>query len=212
MARVTIISSFHKEMGKCNSDELIKILDQLKPDVLFDELDEKTFKEVFSWFGKPKTVESLAVKKFIKKNKARHYPVDTYNFSFDQLFSMSNLFNRRDYIHLLNIHLENISIKGFKYLNSDEVCKVLDQLHALEGYILDENGLGRAIREYYNEEEIHHKREGVMIQNILSIYDQKPFDHGVFICGVQHRVPLLKKIELLPINQKDKIDWEFFTY
>lgn len=38
MYNITLIATIHSENGKCNSEELHKILENIKPDVIFDEL------------------------------------------------------------------------------------------------------------------------------------------------------------------------------
>jgi len=38
MYNITLISTSHRGLGKCNSDELHKIIESISPDVIFEEL------------------------------------------------------------------------------------------------------------------------------------------------------------------------------
>ena len=38
MNNITLISTMHSEGGKCTSDELFKIIESIKPEVIFEEI------------------------------------------------------------------------------------------------------------------------------------------------------------------------------
>jgi pheromone shutdown protein TraB len=40
---ITLISTVHKEIGQCNSNELYKIIESIKPDVIFLEAFENSY-------------------------------------------------------------------------------------------------------------------------------------------------------------------------
>lgn len=48
MHNVTLISTSHSENGKCNADELYKIMASIKPEVIFEELPKKRFEEYYN--------------------------------------------------------------------------------------------------------------------------------------------------------------------
>jgi len=41
MPNITLISTVHKEIGKCNADELCEIIEKISPEVIFLEALEK---------------------------------------------------------------------------------------------------------------------------------------------------------------------------
>ena len=43
MHNIIFISTIHKEIGKCNADELCKIIETLKPEVIFLEAVDETY-------------------------------------------------------------------------------------------------------------------------------------------------------------------------
>ncbi len=43
MQSITLISTIHKELRNCNSDELLKILESICPDVIFLEALEENY-------------------------------------------------------------------------------------------------------------------------------------------------------------------------
>jgi len=45
MHHITFISTIHAEIGKCNAEELYKIIDKLSPEVIFLEAIDETYSE-----------------------------------------------------------------------------------------------------------------------------------------------------------------------
>ena len=43
MYNITFIGTCHGKYGKCNSDELYKIIESISPDVIFEELTQDLF-------------------------------------------------------------------------------------------------------------------------------------------------------------------------
>jgi len=48
MYNITLIGTTHSESGQCNSDELYKILEDINPEVIFDELPSHFFDMYYS--------------------------------------------------------------------------------------------------------------------------------------------------------------------
>jgi hypothetical protein len=48
MYNITVISTDHTESGKCNSDELYKIIKSINPEVIFEEMPNSLFKAMWS--------------------------------------------------------------------------------------------------------------------------------------------------------------------
>jgi hypothetical protein len=64
LLNITLISSFHKIYGNCNSGELYKIIEQLNPDVFFEELSNNGFEIIYSHNYNPETIEIITIKQY----------------------------------------------------------------------------------------------------------------------------------------------------
>ena len=62
---ITLLSSFHQELGNCNADELYKIIESLKPDVIFEELPLEIFNTVYEKNYIPASLEAKAIKRYV---------------------------------------------------------------------------------------------------------------------------------------------------
>jgi len=77
MKNITLISSVHNEIGKCNSDELYKIIEQIKPEAIFIELPESLIDNFFKTeFDKHEPLEVKCLKKYSSQNVLKIVPVD----------------------------------------------------------------------------------------------------------------------------------------
>ena len=80
MHNITFISTTHKKIGKCNADELYKILEEESPDVVFLEALENTYsnyeKTMFSSFGVYHgKLEIEAIQKYSNDTSIKYVPV-----------------------------------------------------------------------------------------------------------------------------------------
>src|SRR6188472_2435266 len=80
MHNITFISTIHKEIGKCNAEELYKIIEKLSPEVIFLEAVDETYSEyenyLFSTYGVyHKKLEISALQKYNSKSTFEYVPV-----------------------------------------------------------------------------------------------------------------------------------------
>ena len=80
MHNITFISTVHGEIGKCNADELHKIIEKISPEVVFLEALEDTYSEyekiLFSSFGVfHKKLEIRAIQKYGCNPPFKYIPV-----------------------------------------------------------------------------------------------------------------------------------------
>lgn len=80
MHNITFISTVHVEIGKCNADELCKILEKVSLDVIFLEALEDTYSKyqqnIFSLFGvEHKKLEIRAIQKYSIISQFEYVPV-----------------------------------------------------------------------------------------------------------------------------------------
>jgi hypothetical protein len=80
MYNITLLSTVHKEIGKCNSEELYKILQSISPDVIFLEAFENSYSQyhqmLFSQFGVyQERLEIKAIQAYSQNHAFEYVPV-----------------------------------------------------------------------------------------------------------------------------------------
>jgi hypothetical protein len=79
MYNIILVCAHHSEFGKCNSDELYKIIESIRPDIIFEELTQ----DLFDMFYKENNIpfelpEIKSVRRYIKNHTTSHFPIDIY--------------------------------------------------------------------------------------------------------------------------------------
>ncbi len=209
---ITLLSSFHQELGNCNADELYKIIESLKPDVIFEELPLEIFNTVYKKNYIPASLEAKAIKRYVDNYEIEHFPVDTYCFSYSELFSEFDFIanNSQEYLKLFSYQIALIKKYGFQIINSHKFLALIENLQNLEKEVLLKCERNDLLEKYMIEREIHHKRELVMLNNIYKYCSENQFNKALFICGVEHRKPLSEKIKLVKNQFEVSINWQFY--
>jgi hypothetical protein len=73
--KVTLIATGHFEKGICTSTDLVKIIEQTSPDVIFEETPPDKFDTLYSNKLRD-SLESKAIKLYLQKRALDHFPVD----------------------------------------------------------------------------------------------------------------------------------------
>ena len=74
MFNITLICTTHKEIGNCNSIELYKIIEEFKPEIIFEELSHAAYNECYGTQNRI-TLETSAIKMYMQSHKIEHIPV-----------------------------------------------------------------------------------------------------------------------------------------
>lgn len=213
MYYITLLSSFHFQHGACNSEELYKIIESIQPEVIFEELSIKGFDIVYSDDYIPKSIEAITIKKYLEKYPIKHFPVDTHVFYEDQLFDdydrISNL--STEYTELLKQQFSMVGEQGYKFLNSDNSTYLIDRIHSIEESIITTLNDVSLFSRYKLDLELHQKREDEMLRNIYKYSEQNAYSKALFICGAEHRKPIIEKIYKLQKTKKNNLFWFFYS-
>ena len=146
MYNITLICTKHKEFGNCNSMELHKIIESIRPEIIFEELSYINFTKCYHEKSLI-TLETNAIKKYLQNNNIKHIPVDTFdlpNSYYEELDSMYNrIINNNKIIEsrrLLDIldkqsYLENQC--GFSFLNSNQNDEIFEEIKILKVRVLN---------------------------------------------------------------------------
>ncbi len=195
MYNITLLSSFHVTHGKCNPDDLYKIISELQPEIIFEELSFNIFELIHSQGYDPGTVEAIAVKRYSLKYQIKHFPVDTYPANEADFLSDAQVIwdSSSEYRNLWNLQLMKTSEGGYHFLNSNECWEMLHRKNNIEETFLTETNNLKLLTELKNERVLHNNRENVMLRNIYDYSKQYPFDKAMFICGADHRWSFEKK-------------------
>ena len=146
MYNITLISTEHRESGKCNSDELYKIIETLNPDVIFEEeTNDEKFQEYYNKENSFNSLEVQSIKKFIQNHNIKHIPVDIKtNFNYREWDYMFETFKKYNvYKQTIKEHCELRDKDGFSYLNSEKCMELFDKMKTTERQLIEFSGINR---------------------------------------------------------------------
>jgi hypothetical protein len=217
MFDITVIFTRHKRTGICNSLELHRIIELIEPEVIFEELSYAQFNQSYEEKSLI-TVETDAIKEYLKNHKIEHIPVDTYplpNMYHEEVDLMLNkIFQSNIYESLVLRKLlvdweELISQKGFPFLNSDENDKYLMEINFIKEKILHILNHENLFRIHILDKEIISKREYQIIKNIYNFSIEKSYNTGLMFIGAGHRKTIVEMIKKLEPQESIKLNWSF---
>lgn len=142
--KITVIFTQHIESGKCNSIELLNIIERIKPTVIFEELSQINYDKSYVDHNLD-TLETITIKKYIINKNIIQKPVDTFprNREFEE--SIDRLYSRicgciTEDAFYFRKNIENqtqLSYSGgFTFLNSQINDNLLNERDALKTKIL----------------------------------------------------------------------------
>lgn len=213
---IILISTGHSENGLCNSNELYKIIERIKPEVIFEEVSPTKFEGVYKGTRKD-SLETSTIKKYLEKYLIEHVPVDMDGDEIDERRIQANynkiartlVLHDRLYKHLVGQQRYLAEHYGFPYLNSKHCNELLANRFLSENQLLpniNQEGVFQMYNEWLN---MNDKRENEMIRNIYNYSYQNKYSKALFLVGAAHRKPLIDKISKFEINNNQNLDWVF---
>jgi len=143
MHNIYLTFTKHRESGLCTSNELIKIIENIKPDVIFEEVAPSRFAAYYKEQS-VSTLETNSIKKYLETHKIKNIPVDKdvdmpeiidnykkYSYLNDYFFHSSI-----DYCKLWEKNVQMSDQYGFKYFNSTAHTEISDNLHKMERLLI----------------------------------------------------------------------------
>lgn len=228
MSHITLIATTHTEKGLCNSQELFKIMEQLNPDVIFEETPPIKFKGVYEG-TRQSSVETQAIKLYIQKYPATpHFPVDMDIKHTSEIETRMEVYGidyicndyNPEYNYLSKLLIHWSITCGFRYLNTDKCSELIERKNVLEREILeklrnDENqktldheGLSLAYKQWLDQND---ERENEMLKNIYIHMETKKYANAIFLVGAAHRKPIMQKIQEYKSQENFKLNWTFYS-
>lgn len=231
MYNITLISTNHSEIGKCNSDELYKIIESINPEVIFDELPSHYFDMYYTDSFDVDCVNSIlrnkqppkvplevkCIKKYNQNYNVKILPVDIdvsqklSKYQSEILFMFSTFFKNEDYKKLDDEKGTFITQEGFCYLNSDKFLDFLEKKEVVEKNIMkseiQKDSLISIYKLFYEEQ--YDNRENTMLQNIYNYSKENQYNQAVFLLGAGHRKSIMQKITEYEKLSEIKLSWTF---
>lgn len=226
MCTITVIATTHKEKGLCNSRELFKIIEQIRPDVIFEEIPPRKFQAVYAG-TRHASLEVGAIKAYLQKfPDICHYPVDLdieqtsekqIKIEVDGLYFICKDYSA-EYNYLDSLIPHWSEKHGFPFLNSDRCSEIILRKKVLEKQILD------ALKKDNNQRAMDHDtlnlayqlwidqiedRENEMLRNIYSYMESNKYSKALFLVGAAHRKPLMAKTLQYEEKNGHAIKWVF---
>jgi len=233
MYNITLIGTKHKENGKCNPDELHKILEDINPELIFDELPYDSFDTYYSDSFDVHYANSILLNRYppevplevkcIKKYKQDHnitiFPVDIdvrqklSKYQGEISFLFFTFWENEDYIKLDNEKEALIAQEGFHYLNSDKFLDFLEKKEITEKNIIESEIQKNRLLDVYNlfHAEQYDNRENAMLQNIYNYSKGNQYSQAVFLIGAEHKRSIMQKITEYENLSEIKLNWTMYS-
>jgi len=212
MYDVNVISSIHKELGNCNIEGLYKIIEKIKPEVIFEELNYPRFYEAYKE-QQPFSLETDTITRYIQDHIIEHIPVDTYDtteINAEKKAYMEKYIyeNNNAYKVILYTQAQLAGCYGFDALNSKQFNELTEMIKTQEEIFSQNTDNEDYKMTYKNWIKFNNKREYEMIKNIYTYSKEHKYNKAIFLVGADHINSIIKRIQ----EKKDdtiNINWIF---
>lgn len=219
MHNITLISTVHHPVGECNPGALYKILQAIKPDVIFEEIPPSYFSRYYLERSKS-TLETNAISMYMEDFKAINVPVDiddipsgdffsAYQNAMERVLGLVDI-NGQNFKTLLRTKKHYSSIYGFRFLNSNDHIQYNDEVNNAIEKELEKINDERLIVAYQKWNEFGNRRENAMLKNIYNYSRAHNYTQAVFLLGAHHRKSIKEKIEVYHLNELPKLNWVIY--
>lgn len=210
MYNITLISTVHKEIGKCNSEELYKILQSINPNVIFLEAFENSYSKyhqmLFSQFGVyQERLEIKAIQAYSQNHTFEYVPVLDIGLSDEFEKKITIVSENKEYQRLLDNYISLETNGGFKFLNSERNIALQEEMRELENCIIDNEIFHQKVNASLDE------YENSMLRNIYLFCKEKSFKKAIFMCGAAHRKTISQKIVEYEAKENLKLNWIYYN-
>jgi hypothetical protein len=218
MYNITLVNTYHCEKGNCNLSELYHIIENINPEVIFEELYASDFNEYYIEKKQGNKLETNTILKYMENHQIEHIPVDYAEIPPQTLMDLNKFMHIKlekrsyGYRQVHDSNMEFISLYGFKYLNSNDYIKMND---------IYENEIIETIKFIKGEKllsinqqwlDFMSNRENEMIRKIYDYCREHDFERGMFYIGAGHRSAIINKTQKYNETAEIKLTWNYLTY
>jgi pheromone shutdown protein TraB len=217
MHNIHLVCTFHSETGKCNADELYKIIEQINPDVVFEELTPYLYDIIYNKNIVDETapLEIKCIRKYKQQHNIKNIPVDievgsTFSNNVNRMLA---LFEKYDYYkEIVSETKSKIESDGFDFLNSDEYFELVKEQRSVESKIVEELNNRHLNRIYKSFVEDLDYRENFILNTIYAYSKEKDYDRAVFLIGAGHRRSIIQKVAEYQLKETIKLNWIYLSF
>ncbi|MBB6481541.1 hypothetical protein [Spirochaeta isovalerica] len=214
MPEITLICTQHAEKGACNFHDLYHIVEQIQPDVIFEELPPSAYNDFYIEKTRD-NLETRTINAYIEKHPIEHVPIDL-ELDLTSFFEKNGRLhhrieaNSRDYRSSVDWNTQYVYQYGFKYLNSEHCEKITSQIDNAIDQTLDKLK-DEKLNQIFNEwNDVIERREQEMISNIYQYCRDHDFERGLFFIGAAHRKSIIEMIQAR--FKDDGVNWKYENY
>ena len=212
MYDVNVIYTGHNDSGNCDIDGLYKIIEGIRPDLIFEELGGSQFNEAYKE-QKLYSVETRTITKYLQNYVIVHIPVDTYETpeyseeknEFIEKFMYDN---DSEYKRILSIQKKCAGAYGYEFLNSYQFIDYTEKRKAQEETMCQNTDNEEYKKNYKDYIKWNNNREYEMIKNIYKYSKENKFSKAIFLIGADHSCTINKKIQDYQ-EEETKLNWIF---
>lgn len=215
MNKITVIGTFHTEGGACTSDELLKVIQKISPNVIFCEAAPENFPAMLKAIESFNPPEIKALRTIIQNSSIDIIPVDVYGDPFDgRLEAMLELFRNKskEYYYASEIQAGETHRLGFPFLNSEDNDQILRDKAAMEKIFVARANHSELSKTHKDWIEWNDKRENHWINEIHDYFEKDKISTAVFLVGAGHRIRLMEKIKKLQGKSVLIPSWDFYPF
>lgn len=209
MHKITLICSSHRESGHCNVRELLRILQELEPDTIFEEVrpTDCTSHNKF-------ILEGRAVTAYRMFKSFQRVPIDQFDMPPHLRAVMDSVLKyvsatSPEYLALGQEHDSAVLLQGFTYLNSLACERVMTRMSEIEERTSNYSGDQSLIRALGMWREFTQRRDAAMVSNIYKYCRENTFDTGLFLVGAAHRGGVAEAIKQYASAEAELVEWTF---
>jgi hypothetical protein len=216
MYNISLVCTFHSEFGKCNSDELYKIIDSIRPDLIFEELTQDLFDKFYKENKIPnEPPEIKSVKRYIKDHTTSHIPVDinvSDTLSTSEINYTFKTVKKYAVYSKLEVDQKKLTFQeGYGFLNSKKSEELIEKKKSLEKTLIElqinKDQLSRMHELFYEEQ---HKREHEIIRKIYNYSGKIAYNQALLLLGSGHRKTIFEKMKKYESGNHVKLNWALY--
>lgn len=182
MYNITLICTTHTEIGNCNSRELCRIIEEIIPEIIFEELSLAVYNECYG-VQNSITLETSAIKMYLQNHKMEHIPVVGSELTSD-LDGKFKLMTKDDsYCNLIDSLLSLEEKYGFQFLNSEHCEELFEKIKTIEKLILKNNDDEILFRINQLGDETVDNYENEIIKNIYCYSETHNYNKAILFIG-----------------------------
>ena len=212
MSTVIVLGTFHTEVEACTSQELLGIIKQISPEVVFCEAPPEIFPDMISAEKNFNTPEIKVIRELLKESNIKMIPIDIYGIAVDdnRIDEMFDLFRQKmeNYKNAMIIQIDETYEKGYCFLNSKENDKINFDKTLMQREIVNRENNRELSLDYFKWVKWNNYRENHWIKIIQEHLHENKFNSAVLMVGAAHRVGLQHKIMELEFNGKSNLTWD----